>query len=79
MRNPPNEGLPPVPVPQADETAAAEHRPANEAMSRILNMRPLRIALDASSGAIAHHSVGVALPATLRNGLSSLWAPPRNG
>jgi AraC family transcriptional regulator len=52
MRNPRHKGAPTIA--QTGDTATAEHRPANEAMSRILNMRPLRIALDASSGAIAH-------------------------
>jgi AraC family transcriptional regulator len=52
MPTPSRKGLPPASGAQAEDATAAEHRSANEAMSRILNMQPIRIAMDPAGGAI---------------------------
>jgi AraC family transcriptional regulator len=53
MRNP-SKGLPLAPNAQPDDIATGERRPADAEMARVLKTKPLRMASDPSSGAIAY-------------------------
>ncbi|MBR0822529.1 helix-turn-helix transcriptional regulator [Bradyrhizobium liaoningense] len=54
MRNPSHKGLPAVPGAQPDDSATSERRAADAEMARVLKTRPLRMASDSQSGAIAY-------------------------
>ncbi|MCK1745689.1 helix-turn-helix transcriptional regulator [Bradyrhizobium sp. 139] len=54
MRNPSHKSLPPAPGAQPDDRATSERRAADAEMARVLKTKPLRIASDPQSGAIAY-------------------------
>jgi AraC family transcriptional regulator len=58
MRKPSHKGLPPAPDALPDDRSAAERRPADVEMARVLKTAPVSIACDPSSGAIAHWKHG---------------------
>ena len=54
MRNPPHKGLPPAPGAQPNDSSTSERRAADAEMARVLKTKPLRMASDSQSGAIAY-------------------------
>lgn len=54
MRNPSHKGLPPAAGARPDDRTMSERRAADAEMARVLKTRPLRMASDSDSGAIAY-------------------------
>jgi AraC family transcriptional regulator len=54
MRNPSPKGLPPIPGAKPDNNETSELRAADAEMARVLKTKPLRMASDSDSGAIAY-------------------------
>ncbi|WP_441237827.1 helix-turn-helix domain-containing protein [Bradyrhizobium sp. 930_D9_N1_4] len=54
MRDPSHKGLPPAPSAQPDDRMTAERPAADAEMARVLKTKPLRMASDSDSGAIAY-------------------------
>jgi AraC family transcriptional regulator len=54
MRNPSYKGLPPAPSAQPDDSSTPERPAADAEMARVLKTKPLRMASDSQSGAIAY-------------------------